>query len=187
MRCKNPAKTRGLVGSDLEVVPAPFSRFFIANTLHHRLLAWSLLSRTRCVMGSNLVAFVSHGLCDGLKLGSALESVERAGQRTFLTPSPALRERAGVRVSPCTQPIRRYGGWRSGNAHTLFTVALRISRALGYIGYRLKMGVFHHTQPPRTENLPHRPSTKRPPPLFGKTATPHSIAETLCFLLDIAR
>ena len=52
---KNLAKTRGLVGNHLEVVPAPFSRFFIANTLHHRLLAGSLLSRTGGVTGSNLV------------------------------------------------------------------------------------------------------------------------------------
>ena len=67
---KNFTKSRDCLGSDLEVVPAPFSRFFIANTLHHRLLAWSLLSRIGCVTGSNLVAFVSHWLCDGLELGS---------------------------------------------------------------------------------------------------------------------
>ena len=85
--------------------------------------------------GSNLVAFGSHWLCDGLELGDALESVERAGRSTFPTPSPALRERAGVRVSPCTQPIRRYGALRSGNAFTLFSVALYLSRPVGYMGY----------------------------------------------------
>ena len=68
------------------------------------------------------------------ELGDALESAERAGRSTFPTPSPALRERAGVRVSPSTQPIRRYGGLRSGNAFTLFTVALRLSRSVGYTG-----------------------------------------------------
>ena len=99
---KNLTKTRDCLSSNFEVVPTPFSRFFIANTLHHRLLACLLLYRTGYVTGSNLVAFVSHWLCDGVELGSALESVERAGRSTFPTPSPAWRERAGVRVSPST-------------------------------------------------------------------------------------
>ena len=86
------------------------------------------------MLGSNLVAFASHWLCDGLELGDALESVERAGRSTFPTPSPAWRERAGVRASPSTQLIRRHGGLRSGNAFTLFTVALRLSRSVGYTG-----------------------------------------------------
>ncbi len=49
------------------------------------------------------------------------------------------------------------------------------------------MGVLYRRQPLCAENLPHKPSTKRPPPLFGKTATLYSIAETLCFWLAIAR
>jgi hypothetical protein len=55
LRCKNLAKTRDWLSSHLELIPAPFSKFFIANTLHHRLLAWSLLSRAGWVTGSNLV------------------------------------------------------------------------------------------------------------------------------------
>ena len=33
----------------------------------------------------------------------------------------------------------------------------------GVHGYRLKIGVLYRTEPLRTEKLPHRPSTKRPP------------------------
>ena len=43
---KNLAKTRDWLSSVLQVVTAPFSRFFTANTLHHRLLA-ELLSGSR--------------------------------------------------------------------------------------------------------------------------------------------
>ena len=81
-------KHAGTLGSDLEVVPAPFSRFFIANTLHHRLRAGSLLPPARCVMGSNLVAFASHWLCDGLELGSALESGSALAGAHFRLPLP---------------------------------------------------------------------------------------------------
>jgi hypothetical protein len=36
---QNLAKTRDWLSSNLQFVTAPFARFFIANTLHHRLLA----------------------------------------------------------------------------------------------------------------------------------------------------
>ncbi len=52
---------------------------------------------------------------------------------------------------------------------------------------RLKIGVLYRTGLLCTENLPHRPSTKRPPTLFGKTVAPYSIATTLCFLMATAR
>jgi hypothetical protein len=35
--CKNITKTRGFVGSDLEIVAAPFSIFFIPSTPNYRL------------------------------------------------------------------------------------------------------------------------------------------------------
>ena len=103
---KNPAKKRGLVGSHLEVVPAPFSRFFIANTLHHRLLIGSLA--------------IARQLCDEVDRGGASESVERAGRSSFPTPSPAWRERAGVRVSPVpTLQALRWFALRQA-AHSLY-------------------------------------------------------------------
>ena len=90
------------------MIPAPFSRFF------HPKHAPSPLA--------GVVVFVSRQLCDGFACitrqlcgwfacitrqlcgwfdhGSAPESAERAGRSTFPTPSPALRERAGVRASP---------------------------------------------------------------------------------------
>ena len=46
------------------------------------------LSLARCVLGSNLVAFVSHRLCDGLKLGCALESGSALAGAHFRLPLP---------------------------------------------------------------------------------------------------
>jgi hypothetical protein len=49
--CKNLTKTRDWFGRTLKVVAAPFSRFFITNTLHHRLLAYVLcLLQKWCVV-----------------------------------------------------------------------------------------------------------------------------------------
>ena len=48
LRCKNLAKTRDWLSGNLELVAAPFSRFFIANTLHHRLLAGVLFVSCGC-------------------------------------------------------------------------------------------------------------------------------------------
>ncbi len=45
--CKNLAKTRDGWSGNLELVTAPFSRFFITNTLHHRLLAYVLFVSCR--------------------------------------------------------------------------------------------------------------------------------------------
>ena len=116
---KNFTKTRNHLRSDLEVIPAPFFIFFIANTLHHRLLAGSLLSLTNCVMGSNLVACLS------------------LGARWPELISDSLSRMAGESWGegvPGTHLIRRYSGVHCGNLSTLFTVALRLSRPVGYTG-----------------------------------------------------
>ena len=153
LHCKNLTKTRGHLGSHLEVIPAPFSRFFIANTLHHRLLIGSLAiarqlgdwfacmtrqlgDRFACMTRQpcDWFACITRQPCDWGELGSALESVERIGRSTFPAPSPAWRERAGVRASPSTHLIRRYSGLRCAYVLTLFTVALRLCRPVGYTG-----------------------------------------------------
>ena len=124
LRCKNLAKTRDCLSSHLQLVPAPFSRFFIANTLHHRLLIWSLaIARRLC----DWFACMTRQPCDWLDPGSAQESGSALAGAHFRLPtdepaskskvhglhsgvrratgvSPALRERAGVRVSPDHPP-----------------------------------------------------------------------------------
>ena len=63
---------------------------------------------------------------------------------------------------PQYQLFRRYSGVHCGKLLTLFTVALRLSRPVGYIGWRVKTGdyeSFQATEPLCAENLPHRPST----------------------------
>ena len=106
----------------------------------------------------------------------------RAGRSTFPAPSPALRERAGVRVSPSTQPIRRYPSLHCSKPLTLFTVALRLCRPVGYIGIDQKLEFCTV----RSRCAPKACPADRPVTLFGPTEAPYSIAKTLRFLMAIA-
>ncbi len=82
---KNFMKARDCLGSDLEVVPAPFSRFFIANTLHHRLLIGSLaIARQLC----DWFACMTRQPCDWGELGSALASGSALAGAYFRLPLP---------------------------------------------------------------------------------------------------
>jgi hypothetical protein len=110
LRCKNLAKTRDWVGSNLQLVTAPFSRFFIANTLHHRLQAvarsvtassqrentrYTLRSFARYILLGCSLSDTSKSplgsVCDALSAGKSAENREFASFRAGFKTSIGLQ------------------------------------------------------------------------------------------------
>ena len=162
----------------LFVMKMPFQLGHIAFRCEDAFPTWShcgdggICFRARYVFGSNLVAHWSLRARWPEHTPDSLSRMAGEGWGEGLPQHPPHQALLWFALRLC--------------AHSLYR-STPSKQASGVHRGGLKMGVLYRTQPLCAENLPHRPSTKRPPPLFGKTATPHSIAETLCFLQATAR